>query len=75
MGTYVFLKLFKKVDKEYEIQQRVTLTLDEFEHFSKRSAKIRSAVGGTATEHNQANEAPAEKKRKTKKNDEHDNSD
>ena len=40
-GAYVFLKLFKKVDKEYELQQRITLTLDEFELLSKRSAKIR----------------------------------
>ena len=74
-GAYVFLKLFKKVDKEYELQQRITLTLDEFELLSKRSAKIRSAAAGTATENDQANKAPAAKRRKTKKDDEHDNSD
>ena len=68
-GTYVFLKLFEKVDKECEIQQRITLTLDEFE--SKRSAKIRSAAVGKATENDQANKAPAAKRRKTTK----DNSD
>ena len=66
-GAYVFLKLFKKVDKEYELQQRITLTLDEFELLSKRSAKIRSGAVGTATENDQANKAPAAKRRKTKR--------
>ena len=74
-GAYVFLKLFKKVDKEYELQLRITLTLDEFEFLSKRSAKTRSAAVGTATENDQANKAPAAKRCKTKKDDEHDNSD
>ena len=58
-GAYVILKLFKKVDKEYELQQRITLTLDEFELLSKRSAKIRSAAVGTATENDQANNSDA----------------
>ena len=74
-GAYVFLKLIKKVDKENELQQRITLTLDEFELLSKRLAKIRSAAVGTATENDQANKAPAVKRCKTKKDDEHDNSD
>ena len=38
-GTYVFLKLFKKVDREYELQQRITLTLDEFEFCQKVTKK------------------------------------
>ena len=38
-GAYVFLKLFKKVDKEYELQQRITLTLDELEPFVKKVSK------------------------------------
>ena len=38
-GTYVFLKLYKKVDKEYELQQRITLILDEFELLSKGQRK------------------------------------
>ena len=71
-GAYIFLKLFKKVDKEYELQQRNTLTLDEFELLS---AKIWSAVVRTATENDHGNKAPAAKRRKTKKDDEHDNSD
>ena len=74
-GAYVFLKLFKQFDKEYELQQRITLTLDEFELLSKRSAKIRSVSVGTATENDQAIKARAAKRRKTKKDDEHDNSD
>ena len=70
-----FSSCLKKVDKEYELQQRITPTLDEFELFSKRSAKIRSAAVGTATENDHANKAPAAKRRKIKKDDEHDNSD
>ena len=72
-GTYLFLHLFKNVDKEYEIQQRIPLTLDEFELLSNKSAKIRSAVVDTAAENDQANKAPAAKSRKTKKEDQHDN--
>ena len=30
-GTYVFLKLFKNVDDDYEIQQRLSLTTEEFD--------------------------------------------
>ena len=74
-GFYVFPKLFKNVDKEYELQKRTTLTLDEFELLPKRSAKIRSAAVGTATVNDQANKAPAAKRRKTKKDDEQDKSD
>ena len=74
-GVYVFLKLFKKVDREYELQQQITLTLDEFKLLSKKSAKIRSAAVGTATENDHANKAPAAKRRKTKKDDDHDISD
>ena len=29
-GTYVFLKLFEKTAEEYEFQQRISLTLQEF---------------------------------------------
>ena len=37
--AYVILKRLKKVDKEYELQQRITLTLDEFELLSKGQLK------------------------------------
>ena len=40
-GTYVFLKLFQKVDMEYEFQQRISLK--EFDNLSKKAAKIRQA--------------------------------
>ena len=29
-GTYVFLKLFKKTAEDYEFEQRISLTLQEF---------------------------------------------
>ena len=73
-GTYVFLKLFKSWQRIWK-STRITLTLDEFELLSKKSAKSLSAAVGTSTENDQANKAPAAKRRKTKKDDEHDNSD
>ena len=73
--AYVFRELFKKIDKEYELQQRITLTLDEFELLSKKQAKIRSAAVATATENDHANKVTAAKSRKTNKDDERDNSD
>ena len=41
-GTYVFLKLFKKVDDDdYEFQQRLSLTTEEFDKLVKKAPKIR----------------------------------
>ena len=40
-GTYVFLKLFKKVDVDYEFQQRLSLTTEEFDKLIKKAPKIR----------------------------------
>ena len=40
-GTHVFLKLFKKVDDEYEFQQRLSLTNEEFDKLIKKAPKIR----------------------------------
>ena len=40
-GTYVFLKLFKKVDDDYEFQQRLSLTTEEFDKLIKKAPKIR----------------------------------
>ena len=31
-GTYIFLKLFKKADNEYEFQQRLTVTLENLKN-------------------------------------------
>ena len=39
-GSYVFLKLFKKAERDYEFQQRITLTLQEFEKLAKKSPKF-----------------------------------
>ena len=41
-GSYVFLKLFKKEESDYEFQQRVSLTIQEFENWIENSADIRS---------------------------------
>ena len=42
-GTYVSLKLVKKDDDEYEFQQRISLTTDEFDNLLKKASKIREA--------------------------------
>ena len=39
-GTHIFLKLFNKGEHDYELQQRITLTLEEFEKLSKKTPKI-----------------------------------
>ena len=41
-GTYVFLKLFKKAESDYEFQQRVSLIVHEFENLIGKSADIRA---------------------------------
>ena len=43
-GTYIFLKLFKKGEHDYELQQSITLTLEEFEKFTKKTPKFRAAA-------------------------------
>ena len=43
-GTYLFLKLFKNGEHDYELQQRITLTLEEFEMLTKKTPKIRAAA-------------------------------
>ena len=39
-GTYMFRKFFKKAEKEYEFEQRITLTLEEFEKLTKNFQKF-----------------------------------
>ena len=39
-GTYVFLKLFKKAAEEYEFEQRISLTLQEFGSLVNTAEKI-----------------------------------
>ena len=41
-GTYVFLKLFKKAESKNKFQQRVSLTVQEFENLIENSEDIRS---------------------------------
>ena len=38
-GTYVFLKLFKRKDNEYEFEQRISLTTEEFDKLMKKSGR------------------------------------
>ena len=38
-GSYIFIKLFKKTERDYEFQQRITLTLEEFEKLTKKIFK------------------------------------
>ena len=43
-GTYVFLKLFKKATDDYEFEQRISLTLGEFETLVSSASKIQNSV-------------------------------
>ena len=43
-GTYVFLKLFKKATDDYEYEQRISLTLGEFENLVSSDSKIQNSV-------------------------------
>ena len=40
-GTYVFLKLFKKVDDDYEFQQGLSMSTEEFDKLIKKAPKNR----------------------------------
>ena len=42
-GTYFFLKLFKKVDDEFEFQRRISLTTDELDNLIEKASQIRAA--------------------------------
>ena len=48
--TYVFLKLFKKVDDDYEFQQRLSLTTEEFDKLIKKAPKIRETFSISSQE-------------------------
>ena len=70
-GSYVFLKLFKKTEHDYEFQQRITLTLEEFEKLMNKSPKIR-AIANNSNDTDITAKAPTAKKPKLKqKDDEH----
>ena len=59
--SYVFLKLFKKAEHDYEFQQRITLTLEEFEKLMKKSPKIRSTASNFNDTDITAKATPAKK--------------
>ena len=56
-GTYVFLKLFKKTESDNEFQQRVSLTVHEFENLIEKPLDIRSQF----TEEESTKPPPAKK--------------
>ena len=56
-GSYVFLKLFKKAESDYEFHQRVSQTVQEFENLIEKSADIRSQF----TEEESTKPPPAKK--------------
>ena len=65
-GSYVFLKLFKKAESDYEFQQRVSLTVQELENLIENSADIRSQF----TEEESTKPPPAKKPRFQQKSEE-----
>ena len=70
-GSYVFLKLFKKAERDYEFQQRITLTLEEFEKLMKKSPKIRSTANNSNDTDITAKATPAKKQKLKQKDDNH----
>ena len=59
IGTYVFLKLFKKAAEDYEFEQRISLTLEEFGNLVKEAEKIRES----ATQDSPLKPPPAKKQK------------
>ena len=70
-GNYVFLKLFKKAKHNYEFQQRITLTLEEFERLIKKSPNIRSTANNSNDTYITAKASPAKKRKLKQKDDDH----
>ena len=70
-GNYVFLKLFKKAEHNYEFQQRITLTLEEFEMLIKKSPIIRSTANNSNDTDITAKVSPAKKQKLKQKDDDH----
>ena len=74
-GTYIFLKLFKKGEYDYELQQRITLTLEEFEKLTKKAQKIRSAAHNSNDNDSTTKPTPAKRPELKQKDDEQELSD
>ena len=62
-GTYVFLKLFKKATDDYDIEQRTSLTLGEFERLVSSASKLQKSVA----DHQSTAKPPLAKKPKIQK--------
>ena len=65
-GTYVFLKMFKKAESDYDFQQKVSITVKEFENLIEKSADIRSQF----TQEESTKPPPAKKPRFPRKSEE-----
>ena len=55
---HMFLNLFKQAAEEYEFEQKISLTLEQFENLVKKAEKIREA----ATQDSPSNPPPVLKK-------------
>ena len=69
-GSYVFLKLFKSAEHAYEFQQRITLTLEEFQKLMKKFPKIQSTAYNSNDTDITAKATPARKQKLKQKDDE-----
>ena len=70
-GSYVFSKLFKKAEHDYEFQQRITLTLEEFEKLMKKSPKTCAIANNSNDTDITAKAARAKNPKLKQKDDEH----
>ena len=74
-GTYIFLILFKKGEHDFELQQRLTLTLEEFIKLSTKTAKIRAAAQNSNDIDSTTKPTPAKRPKLKQKDDKHELSD
>lgn len=64
-GTYVFLKLFKKGDEDFQFSQKISLTWSEFEKLVGKQNKLkRLTPNSLATSTITADGSPAQGKKK-----------
>ena len=68
-------KIIRKGEHDYEFQQRITLTLEEFEKLSKKTAKIRAAAQNSNGIDSTTKPTPAKRPKLKQKDDEHELSD
>ena len=70
-ASYIFLNVFKKTEQEYEFQQRIKLTHEEFQKLMKKFPKIRSTASNTNDTDITAKAPPAKKRKLKQKDHEH----